>query len=885
MSASRRATFFILWLVAGLWLGITPQMSLAQTSYEAEAAVLSGGAQVRARAHASGGKEVTDIGGEKGGRVTFNGVRAPRDGLYLLEIHFIADDQRSLVVTVNTDTRRELYCQRAGRRDEPSTNGVLIPLRAGDNVLSFDNPEEPGPDLDRIVLQTNPVPSGAICGAIAGPSHGVEVSLLGGITCKTKVDEHGRYCFPFVPQGEYYVRLNVGAPFNSRWEARVTVSNAATANQDFSLAAGFQRTGGVMLGRWVLLYDHSGTFELGNRDEPVFHGVIAAVRRPETVSSMNYSNHTATLSSFKDALGNGKRYQVVSDNGPNDQMTQTFIGYDGLDYMTLQVEVTHRPALGARYISPLVVGNLINGQPTNDLRALFVPFDNDKWVRYDAAPYGGEMTSYEVSAFFDNRTRKGLVVGSLDHDQWKTGVRSFTSSNAITSLEVFGGVASAKTRDVLPHGEVVGETIRSPRIFVGWFSDWRDGMEAYAEANAKLAPRRPWSGGTPFGWNSWGKMQFKLNYQKAVEVSDFFAQELQPRGFQDDGVVYIGLDSGWNAMTDEQLKQFVDHCHSNHQEAGIYFTPFTSWGGNDEARIAGTEYRYKDIYLYAQGQKQRLDGGLALDPTHPATQMLIKLNAQRFRKAGFKYVKADFMAHGALEADRHFDPRVTTGMEAYNEGLKFVSAALGPDIFLNLSIAPLFPGQYANSRRIACDAFGDISKTEYTLNSLTYGWWLSKVYEFCDPDQMVFDGYSEGENRARVTSAVVTGLMLAGDDFSAGGSQTGKERARQFLTHGEINALARARKSFRPVEGDTGPTAANLFTWQDARFLYLAAFNYSGTEETYPVDFQRIGLKATGPVEVKELWSGATSRVTSPMQITIRPTDAAIYQFTHGAGP
>jgi alpha-galactosidase len=237
------------------------------------------------------------------------------------------------------------------------------------------------------------------------------------------------------------------------------------------------------------------------------------------------------------------------------------------------------------------------------------------------------------------------------------------------------------------------------------------------------------------------------------------------------------------------------------------------------------------------------------------------------------------MTEGALEADRHFDPRVTTGLEAYNEGMKFVSAALGPGIFLNLSIAPLFPGQYANSRRIACDAFGEIGQTEYTVNSLTYGWWLSKVYDFCDPDQMVFDGYSEGENRARATSAVVTGLMLAGDDFSAGGSQTGKQRALQFLTNGDINTLARARKSFRPVEGDTGRSAANLFVWEGDKYFYLAAFNYSRTNDDFSVDLPRIGLKAKGPLEVKELWSGATSRVASPMRIKLNPTDAAIYQF------
>jgi alpha-galactosidase len=376
-------------------------------------------------------------------------------------------------------------------------------------------------------------------------------------------------------------------------------------------------------------------------------------------------------------------------------------------------------------------------------------------------------------------------------------------------------------------------------------------------------------------------MRFKLNYRKAVEVSDFFARELQPRQFQDDGVVYIGLDSGWDALTDGQLKQFVEHCQSNHQEAGIYFTPFAYWRGNDNGPVAGTGYTYKDLYLYANGQKQRIASGIALDPTHPGTQKLIEMSAQRFKKAGFKYVKADFLAHGALEADRHYDPRVTTGMEAYNEGMKFVSEALGTNIFLNLSIAPLFPAQYANSRRIACDAFGDISQTEYTLNSLTYGWWLSKVYDFNDPDEMVFDGYSEGENRARVTSAVITGLMMAGDDFSADGGAMGKERARQFLANGEINALARIRKSFRPVEGDTGLGAAKLFVWGDDRRFYLAAFNYSTTNEDFSVDFNRIGLKTAGPVEAKELWSGAVSRVSNPMRIKLNPADAALFQFAN----
>src|SRR5690606_7177832 len=63
---------------------------------------------------------------------------------------------------------------------------------------------------------------------------------------------------------------------------------------------------------------------------------------------------------------------------------------------------------------------------------------------------------------------------------------------------------------------------------------------------------------------SWGKIKFNLTFDKAIQVSDFFADKLQPINFQNDSVVYIGLDSGWDKMTDKQLKKFVDHCKSNH---------------------------------------------------------------------------------------------------------------------------------------------------------------------------------------------------------------------------------------------------------------------------------------------------------------------------------
>src|SRR5208337_1102009 len=114
--------------------------------------------------------------------------------------------------------------------------------------------------------------------------------------------------------------------------------------------------------------------------------------------------------------------------------------------------------VASNYMSPLTSDTSSDCLTAGDDRALFVPFDNDMWIRYDAVPFGGTVTSYEVSALYDNASREGMVIGSVEHDVWKTGIVSTTSSNAITGLEVYGGITSTNiTHDVLPHGKVSGK--------------------------------------------------------------------------------------------------------------------------------------------------------------------------------------------------------------------------------------------------------------------------------------------------------------------------------------------------------------------------------------------------------------------------------------------
>ena len=70
------------------------------------------------------------------------------------------------------------------------------------------------------------------------------------------------------------------------------------------------------------------------------------------------------------------------------------------------------------------------------------------------------------------------------------------------------------TRDTLQHGKLKGKTVKSPKVMVGIFDDWRTGMEEYALANARIAPAPEWKQGTPFGWNSWGSIQQHINLIK-----------------------------------------------------------------------------------------------------------------------------------------------------------------------------------------------------------------------------------------------------------------------------------------------------------------------------------------------------------------------------------
>lgn len=613
-------------------------------------------------------------------------------------------------------------------------------------------------------------------------------------------------------------------------------------------------------------------------------------------------------------LNDAEVYTIRSTSPGLPDLLQRIWLYDGEPSIAIEAELVSKGApVGTRHFDPVVVGGAgaIGIGQAKSLRFLHVPFDNDMWFRYNSIAVADikpeqAATSNEVTAIYDNTTRQALILGSITHDTWKTAIEGRATDGELTALDLYGGISSptgvrTDTHDTIPHGMVRGQHVVSPRIFIGSYADWRDGLEAYGAANATIHPALKWAAGAPMGWNSWAAYADKINDHRYLGAAAFMRDTLVPQGFSRNKVLYINLDAFWSNLDAVQLAEAVEEIKAmrgadgTHFEPGIYWTPFAYWSDDLDAYVEGTgmKYRYRDILLKAPDGSilPKVDGGLAIDPSHPATKARTTYFLAQFQRLGFKYLKLDFLSHGALEGV-HFDPAIQTGIEAYNLGMKQIVDEAGRQMFLSLSIAPLFPSGYGHARRLSCDTKGHIGggdqSTEYMLNSLTYGWWTGKNLYITDPDHVVLGDKADlgargvAEGKSRLLSAIVSGGMILDSSRLADDPQ-GMELARAVYDNLPWFTVAAEEKTFRPIEGDTGDKAVDVFMRASTHGAYIAVFNYDEKQSrTFNVPLNRIdkALARTPSVTVIDVASGtALKPARDGLSIELQPSASTLLEL------
>lgn len=921
-------------------IGITYDNTLLSTEYEAENGTLSQGATIQECGSCSNNQQVGNLGGSPENYFTYD-LDILKGGDYKMNLSFSSGDPRSIFISVNDNAPVEVVCD-SGDWSTVGSISLTLSFTAGSNTIKFYNDNDYGPNIDKFSLDYNDVNqlvyqaedgdlfNGASIQNCDDCSNNQQVGDLGGdskgyFTYDLNLDQGGTYAMKlYFSSGDprsIFISANqnqaIGVLCESGgWSTVAEKEITLSLDEGLNTLKFFNDTGyGPNIDGFSLEYipednggcdncesisfGSSGTIEYNkltgtfnvfqNNNLIVNKAYSEIIANNSTLSSTDYSSIELTTSSFTDLSGSGRQIAVELTSESLPTMRQLFYIYDDRPYFLMEVILDSDLILESNYMAPLISSEVGFKDP-GDYQILDVPFDNDAWARYTAHSTKSNVSviSSEVTAFYDNTSRLGLISGSVEHGVWKTGIASSGTLNTLNQFRIFGGYSSVSgTRDQSPHGSIKGNSIKSPKIFVGVFDNWRDGMQAYGVANKANDGRyiEDWTEGAPFGWNSWGSIQSDIDLEKSKLVVDFFAGELP--FFRNDGIAYIDLDSYWDNMVQgglegdfTQLKEFVDYCKSHDLKPGIYWAPFVDWG-KFERKVEGSSYNYSSSWTKVQGGYHDVDDARAMDPTHPATKERINLVIDKFKQTGFEMIKIDFIGHAAAEATSYYDPSITTGMQAFGYGMEYLIDRIGDDMLVYAAISPnLATGRYVHMRRIACDAYADINATEYTLNSTTYGWWQSEIYDFIDADHIVFGNSSEGENRARLASAVVNGSIITGDDYSTKGQWT--QRSKSLLQNKDIlNLASRKEGVFIPVEGNTNQTASESFVLHSQGKYYVALFNY-GESKSYDISLERLGIPQ-GSYCIKELFSGDMFSINgSSLKLDLEGKDAAIYEVIPG---
>jgi hypothetical protein len=445
--------------------------------------------------------------------------------------------------------------------------------------------------------------------------------------------------------------------------------------------------------------------------------------------------------------------------------------------------------------------------------------------------------SYMWTAVADAQSRKGVVAAWLTADRGSGVVLSEIKDGA---LHLNAQIDYGKLR-VLPGKSETLETFA-----LGYFDDARLGLEAYADAVAriyrvKLKPQ-------PVGYCTWYHARASSEKDLPAQTA-FAAQSLKPFGFS-----FIQIDDGWQDgvkangpkknFTKVQadgpypsgMKATADKIHAEGLTAGIWFMPFAGtfddpWFKDHQDWFAHrTDGKAYDVRW----------GGTTLDMTNPGARDYVRDLVHQIAAWGYRYFKMDGLWTGSATEmeyvnDAYKDDQIgnavlhdpsKTNIEMYRDGLKLVRDAAGPDVFFLGCNTPqnmrVYGGSFGllDAMRIGPD---NGTGWDALIRGPKYGtrnYFLNGRVWYNDPDPL-YVRIALPINQARLISAWVTisgQLSVSSESFATLPPDRVDLLKRTMPSHGlparPVDLFERDMPRIWTVNGSDSRLAVGLFNWE-----------------------------------------------------------------------
>lgn len=181
----------------------------------------------------------------------------------------------------------------------------------------------------------------------------------------------------------------------------------------------------VSTGRWKVSYTQEGiSVNIDKDTKLVFNNIYASYKLGDKLmTTKDYADNIVKVKNLSDKFGKVSVLQITYTDTNLPTLVQSFYIYPDKEYILTEFTLESSADISSNYMAPVNIDKTGQILGTGDNRALFIPFDNDCWVRYHSHPLTFDsLRSYEVTSIFNNDSRNGLIIGSVEHDNWKTGI-------------------------------------------------------------------------------------------------------------------------------------------------------------------------------------------------------------------------------------------------------------------------------------------------------------------------------------------------------------------------------------------------------------------------------------------------------------------------------